>query len=126
MIGISSLGRATADDIVVYAVNPAPIPTEAATITKPADDENVSKSTVVVAGTCPDASPRVVIAILSDGQQVASVACDSDNNFSVPIVVEPGQHRLIARVYTITGGQGLDSLPVTFTFPHLLPLLLQP
>lgn len=122
MVGISALGHATAGDIVVYATNPAPIPTDAPVITKPADGENISKSTVIVAGTCPAADPRVVIAILNDGQQVSSVACDSDNNFSVPLVVEPGEHRLVARVYTITGGQGLDSQPVTFTYSVPAPV----
>lgn len=116
MIGLNILNRATAAELSVYASNPAPIPTDPAVITSPEDGTVLTKSATVVSGTCPVITPRVIVAILNNGQQTASVACDSDNKFSVTIVVEPGQHTLVARTYTITGDTGPDSAPVTFIY----------
>jgi hypothetical protein len=116
IVGLGMLNRATADDLAVYASIPAPIPPDPAVITNPTEGETVSNPTVIVEGTCPDITPHVLVAILDNGEQVASVACDNTNHFSVPIVVSPGSHTLVARVYTITGDAGQDSVPVHFAY----------
>ncbi|HSX05821.1 MAG TPA: hypothetical protein VLF69_05100 [Candidatus Saccharimonadales bacterium] len=113
---LTMVARATADTLTVYASNPAPVPTDAAVITDPVDGAIVTKSSVPVSGTCPDITPRVVIGILDNGDLAGSVACDSSNNFALPIVVTAGPHTLIARVYTITGDAGADSTPVHITY----------
>jgi hypothetical protein len=101
---------------VVYARIAAPIPTTAAVITSPTDGTDVTHSGLTVSGTCPVITPRVIIAISDNGTEVGSVACGSDNTFSIPITLTPGQHTLIAETYTITDDTGPDSAPITITY----------
>jgi hypothetical protein len=111
-----------ADELYVYAKVPAVMPTEPAIITSPKDGSSVSKSSVIVEGICPDITPHVVIVITVDGAFGGSDACDDDNHFSVPIVVAPGTHTLIAQMYTITDDRGPDSEPVTFVYALPAPI----
>ena len=121
MTGLSLMARVTADSLVVYARNPAPIPTTAAVITSPADGATITQATLNVSGTCPAMTPAVIVAITDNGTLAGSVPCDSSGSFSVPITVTPGQHTLIARTYTITGDNGPDSAPVTITYIPPVP-----
>lgn len=116
MTGLNMIARATADDIYIYASNPAPIPADPASITAPHDGDTVYKSTVPVSGTCPQMSPLGVVLLLDNGVQAGSAPCNDNFSFALPIVVTPGQHKLVARIYTSTGDPGTDSTPVDITY----------
>jgi len=111
IISLNILARATADTLTVYAVNLAPMPTLAATITSPIDSTVVTKSRLVVSGTCESATPVRVIAIMDNGSLAGSTPCQ-DDAFSTTIIIEIGRHVLIARTWTITNEAGPDSSPV--------------
>lgn len=117
MIGLNAIARATADTLYVTARNPAPIPTSAAVIINPTDGTTVTTSSITVNGSCPIITPRVIIAIVDNGSEVGSVACDSSDEFSLQITLAYGLHTLIARSYTITGDTGPDSDPVHLNYP---------
>jgi hypothetical protein len=117
MVGLNIMAHVTADQMIqVYGRIPATMPTEPPVITSPANGSSVTKSSVIVEGTCPDITPRVVISLTVDGVFVGSSNCDDANHFSVPIVVDPGLHTLVAQTYTITTDRGPDSAPVTFAY----------
>ncbi len=122
MILVTIMAHATADsivvnagNIVVTARNPAPIPTTPAVILSPTDGTVVSKARVLVSGTCPHTDPAVVVVITDNGVQTASTPCTASDTFSVPIIVSPGHHTLVAESWTITGDKGPDSDPVHIT-----------
>jgi len=115
MLGLNMMARATAATLNVYASHPAPIPTEAPTITEPADRTIVHKSKLLVTGTCPLIDPNVILVILDNGQVTGSVICDT-GEYAVPIVLDVGTHVLVARTYTVTDDAGPDSAPVTVRY----------
>lgn len=117
IVGLNVLSRVTADSLYVYARNPAPIPSTAAVITSPSDGTVVHNASLTISGTCPVVTPRVIIAILDNGTELGSVACDSSNQFSIAISLNYGDHTLIARSYTITDDAGPDSTPVHVSHP---------
>lgn len=113
MISLNILARATADTITVYARLPAPIPTEAAVITSPADNTVITKSRLLVSGTCPITDLGVVVGITDNGTLAGSVPCQDNGTFSITILLDTGRHTLVAKTYTVTGDNGPDSTPVT-------------
>src|SRR4051812_45076781 len=78
MISLNILARATADTLTVYARLPAVIPTEGAVITSPADNTVITKSRLLVSGTCPITKEGVVVGITDNGTLAGSVPCQSD------------------------------------------------
>jgi hypothetical protein len=120
MLGLNILAaRVNADssgEIHVYAKVSAAFLTEPAAITSPLDGTIVSKSSLPVSGTCPVATPKPIVAILDNGVVAGSVSCDSDDTFSLGIILTPGQHTLIARAYNMTGDPAPDSDPVHVTY----------
>ncbi len=121
VVGFTSLARATADSLYVYARIPAPIPITAPVITDPSSNRATSKATLVVSGTCPIITPKVIIVILDNGSEAGSAACDANNNFQVSITLQPGANVLVARSFTITGDSGPDSTSVTVTYNPPVP-----
>jgi hypothetical protein len=117
IVGLNVLSRATADSIYVTARNPAPIPATPAEITSPSDGTVIHTANLTVSGTCPVIVPRVIIAIVDNGTEVGSMACDTNNEFSVPVTLNYGDHTLLARSYTITDDTGPDSISVHVSYP---------
>jgi hypothetical protein len=117
MAGLNLMAKATADTLRVYGKVSAPIPTEPAVITSPSSG-TVSRPSLTVSGTCPVMTPNVIVVLAVDNNEVGSVVC-TDGTFSVPIIILPGQHTLVARLYNITDDRGPDSEPVFITY--LLP-----
>jgi hypothetical protein len=108
--------EAYATDLTVSATVPAPIPLDPPTITTPQNGATVHSEDLVVAGTCPVIDPDVIITINDGSSVIGSVQCDDDGAYSVPVTLTAGQHTLIAKVVTITNGQGASSTPVTVTY----------
>ena len=121
IIGLTSLARATADSLYVYARIPAPVPTTAPVITDPNSNRTTSKAPLTVSGVCPVIDPKVIIVILDNGSEAGSGACDANNNFQISITLQPGANLLVARSFTITGDSGPDSGPVTVTYNPPVP-----
>lgn len=113
MLGVSMMAKAAADTLDVYARNPAPLPTVAAVITNPADKTTINTPHLQLDGTCEVASPANIVTILDNSQIAGSAPCRDDGTFSLSIMIDPGEHTLIARTYTITDGVGPDSAPIT-------------
>ena len=117
MLGVSALSHAAADSLLsIYGTAPVAIPAAPAVVTEPADGSSVNLPYVLVAGSCPLVSPQVVVAVDIDGDRAGSAACDSNNDFSVPVTLSAGSHSLVARIYTITGETGPASNPVRITY----------
>jgi hypothetical protein len=113
MLTLTAVARATADTLLVTARNSAPIPTEPAIITSPADNAVITTADIAVRGTCQSADlPRVVILLL-DGTPTASAPCDSDNTFAVPLTLTLGTHALSTKIYNITEDAGPDGPTIT-------------
>jgi hypothetical protein len=118
MWGLGSLASATAQSLFnVTGTLATPVPSVAAIISTPSSGAIVTASPTVVAGNCPVVSPQVVVAIDVDGTRAGSSICDANNDFSVPVTLAPGAHKLVAHTFTITGGSGPDSdgLPITYS-----------
>src|SRR6185312_4704956 len=99
MLGVSALSHAAADSLLsIYGTAPVAIPAAPAVVTEPADGSSVNLPYVLVAGSCPLVSPQVVVAVDIDGDRAGSAACDSNNDFSVPVTLSAGSHSLVARI----------------------------
>jgi hypothetical protein len=113
LLTLTAVARATADTILVTARNSAPIPTEPAIITSPADNAVTTTADIAVRGTCQSADlPRVVVLLL-DGVPTASVPCDTDNTFAVPLTLTLGTHALSTKIYNVTNDAGPDGPTIT-------------
>lgn len=118
LVGLNQLASATAQSLFnVTGTLATPVPSVAAVITTPSPGAIVAASPSTIAGSCPVVSPQVVVAIDVDGVRAGSSICDSNNDFSVPVTLTPGDHKLLAHTYTITNGSGPDStvLPITYS-----------
>ena len=98
-----------ASNLMVTATVPAPIPDGAPIITTPMDGATVQTQNITVSGLCPVITPAVIITIYNDNVFAGSAICSADGKFSVPIVISYGDHTLLAKVVTITGGEGKTS-----------------
>ncbi|TAH35730.1 Ig-like domain repeat protein [Candidatus Saccharibacteria bacterium] len=114
---------ARADDLLVTATVPAPIPMGAPAFTAPADNTTTQKPSVEFAGTCPVITPAVIIALYEGTTLLGSGMCQNDGTFAVTVSFTPGTHVIIATVVTITGDYGASSSPlhVTYTPPATPP-----
>jgi hypothetical protein len=111
---------AQADQLYVYAIVPAPVPTTPAVITSPSDGAVLSDQHGIVSGTCPIIVPAISVAIYDNGILLGSAPC-TDGLFQAQITLFLGKNELIARTFTVTGGSGPDSLPVHVTYAPQLP-----
>jgi len=118
MVAVTVAGRVAADSLVsVQAMVAPPVPTAAAIITQPADGAKLTKSSLLVLGSCPIVSPQVVVQIVVDDSSVGSAVCDSNNDFSLPITLSGGAHTLVTKTYTIISRPGPIGTPVHITAP---------
>jgi len=115
ILGLGAVNHAAADTFGVSALVAAPMPTSAPTITEPSADATVSGSSVLVLGSCPLITPQVVVSVSVDGVEAGTSACDSRNDFSLPVNVAPGRHQIVASVITISGQKGPSSNPLQIT-----------
>lgn len=114
---------ATADDLLVTATVPAPIPTGAPAFTAPDDNTVTDKPSIDFEGTCPIITPAVIIALYDGTTLLGSGLCQNDGTFVVTASITSGAHTIVATVVTITGdtGESSDPLHVTYT-PPLVPV----
>lgn len=114
---------AHADDLLVSAIVPAPIPADAPTITAPADGTTVTSSPVELSGGCPVITPAVVIQFIEHATTVGSAPCRTDGTFAVHVALSPGAHDITAQVITITGQTGQSSAPLHLTYTPPSPVV---
>lgn len=107
---------ANADDLLVTATVPAPIPVGAPAFTTPADNTETDKPTVNFAGTCPIIAPAVIITLYEGSTLLGSGICENDGTFAVTASLTPGAHTIVATVVTITGDNGETSDPLHITY----------
>lgn len=107
---------ASADDMLVSATVPAPIPAGAPVFTVPADNSVTTNPAVQFRGTCPIITPAVIIALYEGSTLLGSVACEADGTFQITTSLTPGAHTVIATVITITGDIGQSSSPLHITY----------
>ena len=110
---------AKAEDLLVTATVPAPIPAGAPVFTSPSDNTVTDTPTVDFQGTCPIITPSVIIALYEGSTLLGSGICQNDGTFAVNASLAPGAHTIVATVVTITGdnGESSDPLHVTYTPP---------
>lgn len=111
MVGLNAISRVAADDFGVSGTVEAPIPASAPIISSPAADSNVSGTSALVTGSCPMVTPQAVVGISVDGTASGTGACDTNNDFSVPVTLTSGSHKLTATALTVTGQTGPTSSP---------------
>jgi len=125
MLTLSQLANAAADSLFnITGTLATPVPSVAAVIAAPSNGASLTASPTSVAGSCPVVSPQVIVGVDVDGTRAGSSICDDNNDFAVPVTLSPGPHNLIARTYTITGGNGPDSGPLPITYSPTKPLAL--
>lgn len=112
---------ASADDLLLSATVPAPIPAGAPTITTPANGATLTASPIAFSGDCPVITPAVIIQFIEDVDVLGSTPCRANGTFSITLAVSPGQHSITAQVITITGQTGQSSSPVTITYSPATP-----
>jgi len=91
---------------------PSNPPTQAATITTPANGATFSKTPITVAGLCPKG---LLVKVFANNVFVGSVQCDS-GSYSLQVDLFSGENDLVARVYDAFDQPGPDSNIVKVTF----------
>lgn len=119
MMFLGSVARAA--DYVVTATVPATIPSGTPVITSPADGTQTADPSVTIAGTCPVATPPVIMTIHDEVGFLGSGQCGGGGSFAVPVNLSLGTHHITATVTTITNGTGQTSQPVAITY--ILPIV---
>ncbi len=112
MAGLHFTAKAAAADFGVSAWVNIPVASTAPTIASPAANTVVASSSMLVTGTCPLVSPQVVVSVNVDGAADGTSACDTNNDFSVPVTVAGGSHQITAGSYAVDGAKGPVSPPV--------------
>lgn len=107
---------AKADDLIVTATVPAPIPVGTPVFTAPDEGTVTDTDSVNFAGTCPIITPAVIIALHDGSTLLGSGLCQNDGTFAVTASLTSGTHTIIATVVTITGDNGESSTPLHITY----------
>lgn len=105
-----------ADMLSVTATVPAPLPTEASTITDPADGSTSTTAVIDVRGNCQILTPPTTVAIYDNDLLKGSAPCGPDGTYSAQITLIPGANSLKTRTVTITGGYGPDGSASLVTY----------
>lgn len=104
------------DKIQVTAVVPQIPPPFAPSITSPTNGSKVTDSPLSIKGSCPLATPAVIIAIYEGTNVIGSANCDNNTgSYSIPVSLDYGTHTIYAQVVTFTSQFGKRSDDVTFT-----------
>lgn len=113
IVGLGALNHAAADTFGVTAMVAVPVPATAPIISEPAASSSVPGPSVLVVGSCPLVTPQVVATVSVDGTLAGTGACDSRNDFSIPVSLSPGPHQITAGSITIDDQKGPSSSPVS-------------
>lgn len=107
----------TSNILNVSAKVPAPLPTEPAIITSPADGTHFTTTPITVSGTCPSDSAYVEI---YDNGYFRSVAPCSAGTFTLQIDLFPGANQLTPHVFNKTDDEGPigNSITVYYDVPQ--------
>lgn len=98
-----------ADILNVTAKVNAPLPTSAATITSPYDQQHFTERSITVSGTCGDGA----YVIIYRNSTAAGIGGCIAGNFSIVIDLSTGPNILQAKVYNITDNEGPVSASIT-------------
>ena len=124
MAGVNLIGRAAADSLfVVQGTEPVAVPTSPAIITTPVNGAKIAGTSTLITGSCPLVTPQVVVTVTVDGTSAGSAACDSSNDFSLPISLGSGSHTLLTQIYTIAAQTGPQGSPLQIAAGSLVPKL---
>jgi hypothetical protein len=105
--------RAIADVITVTGTVPAPILTQGAVITSPADGSTLTTSPDEISGNCPYGS----YINLTINNAFSGVAwCTVDNTFSIETDLFDGQNVLSTQDYNLINAPGPTTSPITVTY----------
>lgn len=115
IVGLGAASHAAADTFGVTATVAVAVPSDAPVINSPAADSTTSGPSVLVIGSCPLVTPQVMVSVSVDGVPSGTSACDSNNDFSVPISMKPGAHQIVASSLTISSQKGPSSNPIEIT-----------
>ena len=107
---------ARADDLLLTATVPAPIPTGAPAFTSPSDNTVTHDPTVQFKGTCPVITPAIIVVLYEGTTQLGSGICSPEGTFQVTASLTTGLHTIVATVVTITNGVGESSPPFHITY----------
>ena len=112
MLSVSAANHAAAATFGVSATVEPPLPSTPAIIASPGSGAEISGSSALVVGSCPIVTPQVIVRVRVDGATAGTGACDSNNDFSVPVYLSAGSHQVTADTITIAGQQGPSSSPI--------------
>ncbi|HEY4161392.1 MAG TPA: hypothetical protein VGM08_05000 [Candidatus Saccharimonadales bacterium] len=115
MVGLHVSAKAAADEFGVSAWVNIPAASTAPVIASPAANAVITGSSLLVTGTCPLVSPQVVVSVNIDGAAAGTGACDPNNDFSIPVTVGGGNHKITASSYAVDGLKGPVSQSVAIT-----------
>jgi len=122
LTGVLLTGSSVATYAAVPAVNPqsgsvgltgvvrGPAPSQAATITSPANGTRTSTIPLSVSGTCP---ANTFVLITKNGAFAGATDCLANGTYKLDIDLFDGQNQLVAKVSDALGQYGPDSLPVS-------------
>lgn len=100
-----------ADSYTVRAKVAAPLPTEAAIITSPTNQQRFAAQHQTVTGTCP---ADTYVNLYLQGSYSGTAICGSaGSDFAIDVDLQPGTNDLKARVFNITDDEGPQSPMVT-------------
>jgi hypothetical protein len=113
---LAPIGMARADDYVVSAIVPAPLPDGPAVITSPTDSGTTTQATTVIHGNCPVIDPPIIVVLYEGTNVIGSQQCAGDGTFAIPVSLNPGSHTIITQVMNFTGQNGAAGTPVVITY----------
>ena len=102
--------------IGITGTMPGKVPTVAATINPPVDQQHFSTSPVTVAGTCPT---NTLVEIFKTDIFAGSTPCNDAGTYSIDVDLLVGKNVLVAKVYNSLNEPGPDSTPVSVYYDAL-------
>jgi hypothetical protein len=108
-----------ASEYEISASVPAIPPSTPPTIDYPTENVPINQTETTVSGSCPIATPAVVVAIYDGDELIGSTQCTSDGTYELQVMLSEGTHQLSARVVSITGESGGSSPVLTVVVRQL-------
>ncbi len=127
IIGVLLVGwtlRASAENVVVKAKIPAPLPSGPAVITSPADGSHFSQIPIDIRGTCP--TNGTYVKLYRNDVFTGTALCQIDSSFSLQSDLFIGTNSLVADIYNFTDDKGPSSTSVAATYQPLSPPVIPP
>ena len=95
-----------ASEYEISASVPAIPPSTPPTIDYPTENVPINQTETTVSGSCPVATPAVIVAIYDGDQLIGSTYCSPDGTYELQVMLAEGTHQLSARIVSITGENG--------------------